>query len=156
MKPVLQMYRHEPHNEIFGDCYRTCLACLLHLESWQVPHFAQIEWTDPACASMDTIAEAWLGERGLAQVVTHYNAVELKELLRYMGNMNPDIYYILSGKSPRGTDHSVIACGGAIVHDPCPDGGGLTGSMSNGTYEVITLTSQRFVRPWQHVRDLPA
>lgn len=154
MRPVLQLYRHEPHNEIFGDCHRTCFASLLHLEPWQVPHFAQIEWTDPACAGMDTIAEAWLEERGLAQVVTHYNAVALDELLSYMGTVNNDVYYILSGTSPRGTNHSVIACGGAVVHDPHPDGGGLIGPMSNGVYEVITLTSQRFVRPWQPVRNL--
>ena len=42
-----QLFRHEPHNVIYGDCHRTAIACLLDMEPWQVPHFTQLAHTTP-------------------------------------------------------------------------------------------------------------
>ncbi|CBA14749.1 hypothetical protein XALC_0204 [Xanthomonas albilineans GPE PC73] len=52
---------------------------------------------------------------------------------------NPDIRYLLCGMSPRGTNHTVIACGGGYDWDPHPDGGFLVGPLTSGYYEITFL-----------------
>lgn len=144
MKFNFQLYRHEPWNNIYGDCHRTCIANLLDLEPWQVPHFAQVSMQD-ASQSMEGLIEAWLEDKGFSQVLIHYQQLHVRSVLSYMAEVNDRIFYILSGQSPRGTNHSVIACGGEIVHDPAPRGGGLVGPMDNGVFEACFLTPIQFV-----------
>jgi hypothetical protein len=137
-----QLYRHQPHNEIFGDCQRTALACLLDLEPWEVPHFVQREQTGQA-SSWDEDQRAFLASRGLHAVDVAFGG-ELEDVLRYMQERNPGTLYILAGRSPRGTDHAVVACGGGFEWDPHPSGGFLVGPTSNGYYELTFLVPLQF------------
>ena len=40
MTPHKQLNRHRPEEGVFGDCYRTAIACLLDLRPQDVPHVA--------------------------------------------------------------------------------------------------------------------
>lgn len=48
--------------------------------------------------------------------------------------------YMISGTSPRGTDHVVIYKGTSLIWDSHPDGGGLVGPCSDGYYWVDVFT----------------
>ena len=52
---------------------------------------------------------------------------------------NPDIYFMLIGKSANGTNHVVICCNHKIVHDPSPVDSGIVGPSNNGNYFVEFL-----------------
>lgn len=133
-----QLLRHEPHNEIYGDCHRTAIGCLLDLEPWQVPHFVQLGHTVPGYTWEAGQAE-FLAQHGLFAVDLYFDGSSLDGVLGFMQNRNPTAYYLLAGRSPRGTDHSVICCGGGFEWDPHPDGGFLVGPMSHGFYEITFL-----------------
>lgn len=134
-----QLFRHEPHNEIFGDCHRTALACLLDLEPWQVPHFAQLANTVPGY-NWEQGQAAFLAEHGLCSVdVCFGGGAELAGVFEYMRSRNPRAYYLLGGRSPRGTNHTVVCCGGGFAWDPHPEGNFLIGPLSNGFYEITFL-----------------
>ena len=66
MKFHKQLYRHDPENGVWGDCYRTAWACLLDLEPEDVPHFCE-GFTDDGAATAKL--DAWLRERGLCRYV---------------------------------------------------------------------------------------
>ena len=49
----------------------------------------------------------------------------------------PDVYYIVSGKSPRyNVDHSVVFRKGKMVHDPHPDNTGILKSFWDYTFLI--------------------
>ncbi len=56
-----------------------------------------------------------------------------------MQSRNPRAFYLLGGRSPRGTNHTVICCGGSFALDPHPDANFLVGRLSNGFYEITFL-----------------
>lgn len=133
-----QLFRHEPHNEIFGDCHRTAIACLLDLEPWQVPHFTQLANTVPGYDWEEGVAR-FLEGRGLCSADVSFGGGDLEGVFGYMHSRNPRAYYLLGGRSPRGTNHTVVCCGGGFAWDPHPAGDFLVGPLSNGFYEITFL-----------------
>ena len=132
-----QLYRHEPHNEIYGDCHRTAMACVLDLPPHHVPHFYQ-QWVRDGGDGVTTRAAKWLAKNfGLYEVdVPYMGDIGVQELLKSLGEWNPGVRYLMGGRSPRGTDHTVVCLGNKIEHDPAQQGGGLVGPLSNGLYIV--------------------
>lgn len=104
MKPVMQTTFGFPG----GNCFSACVASLLHLPIEDVPYFmgADDKWWD--------MFLAWLEPRGYYAICFPLRADQAL----------PG-YYVLSGRSPRGTAdadlHSVVARGLKIVHDPSPE-----------------------------------
>jgi hypothetical protein len=95
-----------------GNCFSACVASLLELPIADVPYFmgdkGTEDWFGP-------FAE-WLKPHGFYPV-----CFGLQE-----GNAwRPQGFHILSGKGPRGFDHSVVAREASIVHDPHPSRAGL-------------------------------
>ena len=91
-----------------GNCFSACVASLLELSLDQVPYFMGYE---------DWFSEflKWLDQYG-------YWAIPIP----ITNNWKPNGYCILSGKSPRGNfDHSVIADGLTMIHDPHPSQQGI-------------------------------
>ena len=39
MKPVKQLFHHDPANGVWGDCFRAVIASVLSLPVEAVPHF---------------------------------------------------------------------------------------------------------------------
>ena len=96
-----------------GDCFRTCLACLLDLESpTDVPDFAN----DPDEFWYET-CNTWLRTNFGCQL--HYIEADKVDP---NGLKHP---HLMMGVSPRGFLHCCVGCRGEIVHDPHPDQTGL-------------------------------
>jgi hypothetical protein len=136
MIPHKQLFRHKPDEGQIGDCWRTCLACLLDKRPEEVPHLYEDCWTDYQEGARKTAA--YLATQGLASVECVYQA-GLADVLRSVGGTNPGLHYILNGTSRAGCGHSVICCDDAIVWDPSLDDNGIVGPMEDGYYWVTWL-----------------
>lgn len=136
-----QLFRHEPHNEIYGDCHRTAIACLMDMEPWQVPHFVgNFYTTSRPDYNVDTEVDKWLEQFGLFQLHIHFDGSRgLNNVFGYMRSWNPDAYYIMGGQSPRGTNHSVICRGGEFYWDPHPIGGFLPKPLDGDGLYITTF-----------------
>ena len=134
-----QKFRHDPENGVYGDCFRTALACILDLPCDDVPHF--MEDNNPDFDVLWERVDEWLHERNLRLFKVAFDC-ELQELLDMMGRLNGDIYYFLSGKSKTGVIHTVICYGGQIIHDPSRDNSGIIAPCDeDNVYWVDILTS---------------
>lgn len=140
-------YKQLVVNEFTGDCFRTCIACLIDTPPDQVPNFKEIQETTE-CYDMVMEADKWLRANHNKRLlsVELFNQVEGPEkgeplttqcLLNRLFYANQEDYLILSGESPRKKSdggkryHAVIGradCWGfEVVHDPHPEGTGIIG-----------------------------
>lgn len=133
-----QKYRHRPEKGQIGDCWRTCIACLLGLERDDVPHFYEDCW-DVDYVGLNKTKE-WLETHfGLTIMTFPMLADSVDCVTNAMASWNPNLRYMLTGTSPRGTCHVVIASNGRILHDPALDGGGLIGPHSDKLFWIDML-----------------
>ena len=132
MKPMKQLFKHNPP-EAFGDCHRTCFACLLNMPSPD----ALSNWGEhhDDSASFYAARDAELAKHGVTTVCIPF-AADLDMLLSSMKNTNPGVYYLLGGKSRNGTCHTVICLDDKIVHDPAIDNSGIVAPCDDGFYWV--------------------
>jgi hypothetical protein len=139
-----QLFRHEPHNGINGDCWRTSLACLLEIPQYKVPHFLQVEMETGYRAAQHIYD--WLFDRDLH--IVDIPIYDIEQWFKFNAVQNPNTYYLLGGTSPRGWGHSVVALGGKVVWDPSKASDGdfansLTGPMSDGFYWASFIVPAR-------------
>lgn len=111
-----QLILHDPKNNQYGDCFRTCIACLLEIQDTSsIPHFCNndnVKWVPDL--------NKWLSNIGYGYIsVTGISNAWFKNQLLYT-------HHIISGMSQRGTGHSVIGLNGEIVWDPHPSRNGLS------------------------------
>ena len=121
MKPVDQLFPHDPENGIYGDCFRAVIASLLGVSAEEVPHFLH---DNCDTTTFNSRISTYLKDFDLCYFeCTVYDIKKWKELCR----ITRPIYHIITDKSPRFPDtyHSVIGCDGEIVHDPHPSKSGL-------------------------------
>ena len=107
MKPVDQTKLHDPDNGINGNCMAASLASILELSLSEVPEFEDMgeqKWW-PAL-------RRWLKSLGY-------------HLLAWKQEFYMPVYFIASGPSPRGIEHSVVYRGTKMVHDPHPSRAGI-------------------------------
>ena len=124
MIPVFQTQSHNPSEGIYGDCHRAAVASILELPIDKVPHFFENDSVNDD--KFDSNIRPWFASKGMSYLTFCYEAFELpngemfthKNLLEAMTAWNPNIYYILGGKSPTGAGHSVVCLNDKIVHDP--------------------------------------
>jgi len=97
-----------------GKCFAACVASILGMHFEDVPNFCAMppDWWNRF--------QIWLCQRGLF-------AVEIKLIEHSISQLPHGIPVILSGKSPRGLLHSVVALtaaadGFTLEHDPHPSG----------------------------------
>jgi len=131
MKEFMQSIPHKPAEGQQGDCFRAALASLLEIDPSDVPHFFEIDMD--ADDSWENVKE-WLKSRGYSWFSAAFNC-DLDDVMAFMQQINPGIYYLLAGNSGRGT-HQVIACGDVLVHDPSPYNTGLIGPCDDGMYWI--------------------
>jgi len=119
MKPVYQTRfggRDAPP-EKRGDCEAAALASILELPLATVPCFAHLD------------DEKWVEQRGQWLRQLGFWGLELSPPFEYRegGSWLRNLgYHLMCGVSPRGHEHCCVGFAGEIVHDPHPDGGGLT------------------------------
>lgn len=143
MTPHKQLHRHRPADGQIGDCWRTCIACLLDMAPGEVPHFVDGCWQDSAKSMAN--ARAWLAGQGLA-IIEYALSADLSDVLRSVGAINPGMYYLLGGNSATGVGHSVVCCDDGIVWDPSLDDAGIVGPMDDGYYWVSWLVPALLLR----------
>lgn len=131
-----QKFLHDPDNGVYGDCARTALACLLDMEPEYVPHFM---YGSPPVEEFNCRRNAWLRAQGLGIVQFAIVADSLEDVVHNLGpNWMPGLRYMLSGRSPRGTNHVVVVEGDKI-HDPAIPGGDLVGPCDDNYWWIEVL-----------------
>jgi hypothetical protein len=108
-----QLIEHDPENHQYGDCLRVCLASLLDLPPLEVPHFFH-DGCDGATGWER--ANRFLAPLGLRMINIAFSE-DPGAVLRSMGAVNRDAVYLMGVGSPR-ANHTIIARGGAVIHDP--------------------------------------
>lgn len=137
-----QRFRHDPENGVYGDCYRTVLACLFGLEPEQVPHFMR----DSNGVRGYDEAREWLAARGYSEVtVPVFGDIEnLPQILENMRAFNDDgTFYLLSGISRTGCGHVVVCQYDEIVHDPSLTDAGIVAPFEDGTFRISFIAALR-------------
>lgn len=146
MKFHKQRFLHDPDNGQYGDCHRTAIACILDLELDDVPHFL---YDNCDGNEFDRREREFLSKRGLIMINIPF-AGTLDEVLQSIKHNSPGAVFLLAGKSPRGTCHSVVCFDGKIIHDPHPDGGGVVAPCSDYWWAqflspVIKVNHEKFI-----------
>jgi D-glycero-D-manno-heptose 1,7-bisphosphate phosphatase len=123
MQPIDQTVFGVPN----GNCFSACVASILHIPLGEVPPFCTYgDWWERF--------NEWLKPQG-------YYAT----IIRYSEDHAPLGFHILSGKSPRGDfQHSVVAMGNDIVHDPHPSRSGIETRVDQ--ILIVPLDCSEFVR----------
>ena len=73
----------------------------------------------------------------------------LEAIGAYMAAHNPDVHYLLTGCSERGTDHVVICRNGKLVHDPGARGRG----PGRTGFKRVVVGGDRVARPGDLTTD---
>lgn len=136
MTPQKQLLRHDPDNGVYGDCHRAALASILDIPVAEVPHFAA---DDPDAVTFNQRVDAYLASRGLCRITSEFGGASLGRILRLIQTLNPGVYFLLTGRSATGCNHTVVACDGEIVHDPSPTDAGIVGPCDDGLYWCVFL-----------------
>ena len=98
-----------------SDPFRTSIACLLELDMYDVPDFADINGgSDPEV--FDHAIRQWLLYHDLRLVKIICN-LSLEDVLKDMEKYNPGVEYILAGKGKNDFVNCVCCKGGQIAHD---------------------------------------
>ena len=104
-----------------GNCFSTCLACILGIDTKHVPNF--MDSSGDGGAWFDA-AHEWLHPRGLSLICWEGE----KSPVSYAPQSHKDCVLIASGDSPRGSYlHSVLWKHEKMLHDPHPSDAGLVG-----------------------------
>ena len=62
-------------------------------------------------------------------------------IMDWMQEQNPNLYYMLTGKSKNNVGHVVICCNDKIIHDPSLDNSGIVGPVDNDTFIIEVFGS---------------
>lgn len=138
MTPQKQLLFHNPP-ETYGDCHRAALASILDLPILDVPHFMH-GLANNEGEEFERRQRDFLSHLGLWPICIPFNMV-LEDLLLTLSIQCPTTYYLLGGSTVRDCGHTVVGCGGGIVHDPHPNNCGLSGPMEDGYYWVTFIGS---------------
>lgn len=128
-----QLNMHDPENGIYGDCWRTTVACLLRLPIEEVPHVCD----GPDDGKAGERMRAFLESRNCALIQIPYSGdLSLEQLLDYVGaiSVSGGLHWCLMGTSRTGCNHVVICKGDQIVHDPSITQSGIVGPSSDGLW----------------------
>lgn len=140
LKYQTQKYLHRPDEGTIGDCFPTCLACLLEVPRDDVPHFFE-DWQGDPVPQWEAV-DKWLREEHgvrLLKMTFDGSEVDVETLLPFISQHQPGYRYTLSGMSGNGVNHVVICKDGKIDHDPAIDKSGIVGPSPGGRYWIEFL-----------------
>ncbi len=136
MTPVICQVKHDPENGTYGDCVRACIASLMDMDPPDVPHFYHDN-----CDGVTGIGRVreWLNGKGYHLMITGIGGeISLENVLSGMGELNPDVHYMLQGRTSE-ADHVVICKGGEVVHNPMWYKKPLIGPDSGGNWVIMAI-----------------
>lgn len=136
-----QLYLHNPKEGSIGDCWRTCIACILDVEPKAIPHYYKSLWEpEPAIISTKVHRETnkFLKANFDLQYIEYpLDCPEVEILNTYLEHYYRDTYVMLGCSSKNG-GHSVIRKG-YYMWDPAIDNSGCVGPMNDGYYWIGLL-----------------
>ena len=135
MKYHKQLFNHDPENGEFGDCDRTCMACLLDLDPADIPNWG-VHYDD--AGKFNLTKEDWLASKGLWEVQSAFDC-SLDDMEHNLRLIWPDVYVLLTGKSNTNCDHVVVTLNGKIIHDPSKEDAGIVGPCLDGYWRASVL-----------------
>jgi hypothetical protein len=131
-----QLFRHDPDNGVYGDCFRTVIACLLDKSPESVPHFCN----GPDDGKTDDRVREYLRPHGLVLLGVNFNGdCDLAHILMLGEHYSQGLHYLLTGTTRNGTNHVVICKGREIIHDPSIDQSGIVGPTRSGLWLIEWL-----------------
>lgn len=134
-----QLYLHRPETGQIGDCFRTCLACILNLSPEEVPHYYAEYWKNSDESVVGIVLEytnAWLSKRNLSYVEFPVGAKDNEQLFKWASSYVAKDAYFALGCSSKNGGHSVVARSDGYIWDPAIDNSGCVGPMSDGYYWI--------------------
>lgn len=130
MRLTKQIFRHDPENGVYGDCYRTAIACLLDLDPQDVPH----EHRDLSGDEHVALYKDWLHARGLFRVAVPMQCDSVAWALQVAAHWSDGLPYIFTGTSRTGVNHCVVGQADKIIHDPSQTEAGIVGPCQPDGY----------------------
>lgn len=136
MIPHKSRVKHNPP-DTYGDCLRASVASVLAVDKPElVPHFFH-DGCD-AITAMKRMRE-YLRSHGLAPFVMGLPGdIPLQTVLEFMGDHNPEIYYLLFGQTEYGP-HVVVCKDAAIVHDTAWYVHGIKKPTQSGVWQIVVF-----------------
>ena len=135
-----QLFLHKPEEGIIGDCFRTCVACVLDIRPNELPHGFGEFWEDKDVnvtlkvhAQLNKILANW-----------DYRFIEYpmdctrEQLGTYLRHYYTDLHIIIGCNSKNG-GHSVVMRNDDYIWDPAIDNSGCVGPMDDGYYWIGML-----------------
>lgn len=138
MTPQKQLNLHDPANGVWGDCYRTAIACLLDLRPEEVPHLNEDTGAGDM-ADQDRKMAAWLGERGLTVFSFPMGDAPIDTILTCLDSWNHGQRFMLTGTSTTGCNHVVICKDKAIEWNTSLTGAEIVGPCDDGFWWITVL-----------------
>ena len=131
MLPIKQRIKHDPANGQYGDCWRAAMASVLDLPYESVPHICEgLDDSPENGVEFNRREREFLLKHGHVPIKLLYSGENtLEAVLTCLGANNPNTFYFLGGRAPRGAGHIVVCLNNKIVHDPHPDDCGITGPL---------------------------
>lgn len=136
-----QLFRHDPDNGVYGDCFRTVFACLLNLQPADVTHFCD----GPDDGHSADRVRAWLEPRGLAFIELPFSGSQITkvdDVLSIGAAYSQGLHWVLTGKSKNGVNHLVICRNAEIIHDTSIDQSGIVGPGVDGNWWIGWLVGR--------------
>lgn len=127
-----QLNKHDPKNGIYGDCYRTAIACILDKNPTDVPHVFDLD----DLGLQNKMMREFLDGLGLRLLNIAYSLDSISDVLKVGENNIGEMHWILCGMSEREINHCVVCFGGTMIHDPHPSGSFLTGPSDDGYWHT--------------------
>ncbi|TGS57733.1 hypothetical protein EN826_032355, partial [Mesorhizobium sp. M1D.F.Ca.ET.183.01.1.1] len=111
MKLQKQLFRHATDKGVFGDCYRTAVACILDLEADQVPHVHR----SITGLEQGELIDGFLAGLGVTRLSIPFSIEGVQAALDNASHWSKGLPYLFSGTSRNGTGHVVVAHGNRII-----------------------------------------
>lgn len=120
MKPVKGLYKHNPENFVYGDCFRACIASILEIDIKALWHsHDELRTIDADChnryinRSLKLYGYYVFGVPFISPDATDSQILEMFGISDDL----KDMYCILCGMGKTAA-HCVVMRGGKVVHDP--------------------------------------
>lgn len=134
VKKFKQLFRHDPENGVYGDCYRTAIGCIMGLSPDRVPHFCD----GPDDELMQAKIREFLGPLGLVLIEVPFSGegIDLPLIMQIGEARSEGLPYLLTGMSSIGSNHVVVCQADKIIHDPSLDDTGIVGPTRAGNWWI--------------------
>lgn len=139
MIPIKQKNLHDPDNGVWGDCHRAAIASIFEIAIEEIPNFGE---GGPDENEFQRRVDEWLLDHGFRAVHAAYDS-DLDQVMRVLAIHAKGTYYLFGATSNTGCGHTLVGCGGEIVHDPSLVNSGIKGPMEDGLYWITFLMPAR-------------